>query len=143
MYSRILGSQPYNGPLGPKIGGPSLAGPMESASMHEALVDDGLDVALGYIDIWLNIDDPTNATLSNAKIVASVTEIGGGIGSVSESEDIPVTQEPQNFYFEGSSCWFRGGLSMTNNLTDKFRQDNASAELNISKESKTIKSDRL
>ena len=50
----------------------------QARQFHEALVNEGLDVALGDIDIWLNIDDPapTNATLSDAEIVASVGDWG-------------------------------------------------------------------
>ena len=68
----------------------------QARQFHAALVNDGLGVALGNIDIWLNIDDPapTNAILSDAEIVASVTEIGSGLQSDSEDEDIPVPQEP-------------------------------------------------
>ena len=104
----------------------------QAHQIHEALVNDGSDVALGDIDIWLNIDDPapTNAILSDAEIVASVTKIRGGIESDSENGNFSATRTSQNSYFEGSSCWFRGGLSMSRNSTDNFGQNYASAELN-------------
>ena len=56
---------------------------------QEALVNEGLDVALDDVNVWLNIDEsaPTTTTLSDAEIVSAVTEISEPVESDNDEED--------------------------------------------------------